>query len=110
MSIENVQVEKVDGRWQVSVSGIVVGHVQRTPEVAWSYAPWTIVGDRTLVHGSGRDNRRKRRGWATKEGAAHELALKNSGLVVKALCASEIPDPAFVMNFLRQPVPTRSAA
>lgn len=100
MANENVHIDKVAGRWQVSVSGIVVGHVARTPETAWSAAPWTIVGDRTMIAGGVAQRQRKRRGWATKEGAARELAVINSGLVVKALCASEEPDPNFVMAFL----------
>ena len=98
MTDQPIQIENVAGRWRVSVSGIVVGHVARTPSVAWSYAPWTIVGDRTMVDGG--KGRRKRRGWATKEAAARELALANSGLVVKALCSGDEPDPNFVLDFL----------
>lgn len=98
MADERIQIDNVSGRWRVSVSGIVVGHVARTPDVAWSHAPWTIVGDRTMVVGG--KGRRKRRGWGTKEAAARELALANSGLVVKALCSADEPDPNFVLAFL----------
>lgn len=82
-------IQKPRGVYRVVVAGVEVAQVTREPGMCWSYAPWHIVGDRTISRGGVWGKSKRVRGFCTKESAAREAAIINSGKVVAALCAAD---------------------
>lgn len=78
-----------DGHYQVMFGEVLLGEVYKS-DVAWSYAPWVIVGDRSRYALGGVNNAARRRiGFPSRAAAARQLSIMNSVQIINELGRQE---------------------
>lgn len=79
-----------DGYEVIAADGTEIGFTYRDPDQAWSYAPWVIGSDYSVVKGGVNGAQNRRRGFRTRADAVREIYIMNSAKI----CAEIAPAQA----------------